>query len=376
LEKDNDNDIDKDGGQEAVTDRLLEATTAALPPILSGLDALSFAGRHLHPPNIESVAAAIHEYQEPIDLGLASFADAPWPEHLQDFQQQVTQAGTMASKGLAAFAAAAEADNPTMQGYRALGYLPRGLELLYPLTAMLPPVNRFFLNPANRDNVSLLESLQPDQARDDVGVFHFNNAATERAGFSLYVPENYDPNQQYPLVFALHGGSGHGRTFLWSWLADARSQGALLISPTSSEGTWSLMNPEVDVPNLHKMLAHVQAHWSVDSERVLLSGMSDGGTFSYLAGLTDDSPFTHIAPTSASFHPMLLSGCSPERLQGLPLYLTHGALDWMFDVEMARTAAQALTQAGVALEYRELNDLSHTFPKDENERVLDWLKSG
>jgi phospholipase/carboxylesterase len=36
------------------------------------------------------------------------------------------------------------------------------------------------------------------------------------------------------LVVALHGGSGHGRGFLWSWLRDARSFGAILIAPTSS----------------------------------------------------------------------------------------------------------------------------------------------
>jgi phospholipase/carboxylesterase len=38
------------------------------------------------------------------------------------------------------------------------------------------------------------------------------------ARFSLYVPETYDAERAHPLVVALHGGSGNGGAFLWSWL--------------------------------------------------------------------------------------------------------------------------------------------------------------
>lgn len=356
------------------TDVLLDATTAALPPLLASLDALSFAARHLHPPNIASLAEVMEEHEQPLSDGLEKFTAAPWPEHLQDFRKQVVSAATLAGKGLSGLAAADEAENPVMQGYRSLGYLNKSLEYLYPLASILPPVSRFFLTPGRRDDADLLAQLNSAEPRQDVGVFHYNNEATERGGFSMFVPENYDPAQQYPVVFALHGGSGHGRSFLWSWLMDARADGAILVSPSSREGTWSLMGPDVDTENLHAMLAHVQEHWSVNPEQLLLSGMSDGGTFSYLAGLQENSPFTHLAPTSASFHPMLLEACSAERLQGLPVYLTHGALDWMFAVDVARTAQQTLSAAGAQVEYREIDDLSHTYPREENARILSWLR--
>ena len=38
-------------------------------------------------------------------------------------------------------------------------------------------------------------------------------------------------------------------------------------------------------------------------------------------------------------------------------------------------AEAALTQAGVDLTYREIEDLSHTYPREENDRILDWLLS-
>ncbi|MBT3534788.1 MAG: phospholipase, partial [Rhodospirillaceae bacterium] len=112
--------------------------------------------------------------------------------------------------------------------------------------------------------------------------------------------------------------------------------------------------------------------WNIDPDRLLLTGMSDGGTFTYVSGLGEGSPFTHLAPISASFHPLLLEMMDPTRIKGLPVYLTHGALDWMFPIQIARDAQQALTAAGADLHYREIEDLSHTYPSDENTRILEW----
>ena len=70
---------------------------------------------------------------------------------------------------------------------------------------------------------------------------------------------------------------------------------------------------------------------------------------------------------------MLVQGCSAGRLTGLPVYLVHGALDWMFPVDMARQARDTLVATGADVTYRELADLSHTYPREENQRILDWL---
>jgi phospholipase/carboxylesterase len=70
---------------------------------------------------------------------------------------------------------------------------------------------------------------------------------------------------------------------------------------------------------------------------------------------------------------MLIGEQDSGRVSELPIYLMHGALDWMFPIEMARTAHQGLAEAGANLVYREIADLSHTYPRDENPRVLEWL---
>jgi phospholipase/carboxylesterase len=136
------------------------------------------------------------------------------------------------------------------------------------------------------------------------------------------------------------------------------------------------MGEDTDTPNLMRILDLVRARWNIDPARLLLTGMSDGGTFSYFSGLEPVSPFTHLAPVAATFHPLMAETADAARLRGLPVYLVHGRLDWMFPVEIARQARAALSTAGADVTYRELDDLSHSYPREINPAILNWLRGG
>ena len=62
-----------------------------------------------------------------------------------------------------------------------------------------------------------------------------------------------------------------------------------------------------------------------------------------------------------------------DRIKGLPIHIIHGALDWMFPIELADEAERALKAAGADVTYRPVADLSHTVPQDLNSAVLDWF---
>jgi phospholipase/carboxylesterase len=217
-------------------------------------------------------------------------------------------------------------------------------------------------------------ALREDDLR--TGVLHANNERDTRGGFSLYVPETWDGHAAMPLVVALHGGSGHGRDFLWSWVREARTRGVLVLSPTSRDRTWSIMGGEdVDADALVRMVDFVGERYAVDRSRVLLTGMSDGGTYTFLCGLREGMPFTHLAPACGVLHPALFVNRGIERARDRPIYLIHGALDWMFPIQTSRMAQQALLSVGAKLVYREIDDLSHTYPRDENPAILEWLSA-
>lgn len=351
---------------EAVVDDIV----AVLPPLLQSLEALGFVARHLNPPDFGRVMHAAGMPDEALQAVQARLSD--WPEDFADVQTALQAASDAALKAFEGLRAVQNGNGDLVAVFRALRYAPRAQEALYPLASKFPPVSSFFVDPASRDDADLSARLAAP-AGQDTGILHDHNEAGSRGGFSLYVPEYYTPDRAWPLVMALHGGSGNGRGFLWSWLRDARSHGDILIAPTAIGSTWALMGEDVDTPNLARILDLARARWNIDPKRLLLTGMSDGGTFSYVSGLEGSSPFTHLAPVSATFHPLMAEIADAERLRGLPVHIVHGALDWMFPVQVARQTQQLLSAAGANVTYREIEDLSHCYPREINPAILNWL---
>ena len=350
-----------------VTDPL----AALLPPLLRSMEMLGFIARYFHPPDFGAVMKAAGTPDQ--DLRAARTAVESALHELAGVHGQLraaTDAALAAFDGLRK--ASAEPDG-VRAVFRALRHVPRAKEALYPLARAVPEINRFFLTPALRDNPDVL-SRGAAAAGENTGVMHVDNEPGSRSGYSLYVPEFYVPDCAWPLVVALHGGSGSGRNFLWTWLRDARSFGAVLIAPTATGPTWALIGEDADTPNLNLILDTVCSRWNIDASRMLLTGMSDGGTFCYVSGLEDAAPFTHLAPVSATFHPLMAKMASPERLRGLPVHLVHGALDWMFPVEISRQTHRVLAAAGADVVYREVDDLSHAYPDEINAVLLAWLR--
>ena len=353
---------------------LVDATSDLLATLLDGMEALNYVGRNLHPPNLEYLISGVEEMDAALRQGLKQIRSQKWPDNMAFFLGQLITAADAVCRGFECLRAASSAPDGIFMAYRGIRYNAKALAAIYPAAAALPPINRFFLSDEYRSDETMVDKLiNADSSRENVGVMHSNNEKGTRGGFSVYVPEYYDETQAYPLIMALHGGSGHGRDFLWTWLREARSRGAILITPTSTGSTWSLMAPEKDSLQLDKHLEFAKQKWNVDSQYLLLTGMSDGGTFTYISGLVESSPFTHLAPISASFHPLMLDLMDPERCRDLPIHLIHGTLDWMFPVQLARDASRALQRAGADLRYREIKDLSHTYPNDENSRILNWF---
>ncbi len=351
---------------EAVVDDIV----AVLPPLLQSLEALGFIARHLNPSDFGRVMHAAGTPDQALREVHARLDD--WPD---GFAEINTALQVAADATLAAFDGLRKVENgdgDLIAVFRALRHAPRAQEALYPISGKLPPVSAFFVDPSLREDADLLARLAAP-AHPDSGVIHDHNERGSRGGFSLYVPDYYTPERAWPLVMALHGGSGNGRDFIWSWLRDARSFGAILVAPTATGNTWALMGKDTDTPNLNRILELVRARWKIDPARMLLTGMSDGGTFCYVTGLESASPFTHLAPVSATFHPLMAETADAERLRGLPIHIVHGALDWMFPVQVARQTQQLLAAAGADVTYRELDDLSHCYPREINPAILDWL---
>jgi phospholipase/carboxylesterase len=358
---------------------MIDAIDALLAPLLLTLERMTWVQRHLHPQLADQLADALAPVAEGIDAPLRELQDRQWPEELVFMRERLLEVGRRTREMVDGFLTAARESGDPIDLYRAVRRFARVQETLYPLAPAFDPVSRWFLDPPLRQDDDLVARLRAGALRDDdihVGVMHADSERESRGGFSLYVPEAWDGRASMPLVVALHGGSGHGRDFLWSWLREARGRNVLVLSPTAQGRTWSIMGgDDIDGDNLKQAFESVAGRYPVDRSRVLLTGMSDGATYALLLGLRDGPPFTHLAPACGVLHPMLFAE-GLAQAQGRSIYLIHGALDWMFPVQMARMGRDALLAAGARVVYREIEDLSHTYPRDENPRILEWLMEG
>ena len=297
-----------------MSDEAIDDLTALLPPLLESLDALASFSRHFDPARFDHTFAAIGSP----DVALRAARDhlPVWPDHLAELRGRVETASDATLEAFARLRAAPDEAEGVLAVMRALRRVPRALDALFPLAKGLPPVSRFFLEPADRGDAQIEARLEQTGRTEGVGVSHIGEKPGARGGFSICVPEFYTPETAWPVVFALHGGGGDGSSFLWSWLPTARAKGAIVVAPTAVGRTWALMGEDVDTPNLLRILSFVRERLNVDPARLMLTGMSDGGTFCYVSGLEAESPFTHLAPVAGAFHSMLADMADADRLRG------------------------------------------------------------
>ena len=337
--------------------------------LLRTLDALGFITRHLSPLGYAQQLARVGEPDADLRVARA------FPEWDDPYSALRPVLGAASDQALASFEGLREALAPPedmTRAYKALRHVPRALETLYPLAGIVPSVNRFFLEAPSRSDRDVQARFMK-QPPPGTGLMCFGDNPDARTSVWTYIPETYSPDKPHPVIFALHGGSGRGRAFIWSWIAAARTRGAIIVAPTSRGQTWAIQGQDQDTPHLAHILNFIRERWTIDPTRILLTGISDGGTFAYTSGLEPTSPFTHLAPVAAAFHPMLVHMASAERMKNLPVHILHGQRDWMFPVDMAREAAQHFTSAGAAVTYRELDDLGHSYGVDLSSMIMDWL---
>lgn len=343
---------------------------AACRVLTSALEGLGLFQRRFFPPAVSELRRDLVPLMASLNRDGRITGEISVPEEVKGPVGIINDAVDMTCRTIKTIMDAPEADfqQTVVQVMRSFRNICRVQEMLYGIRWASPVLNRFF------SEERALHPAEKCQSQSNsgflVGLNHFGteDTAYARGAVSIYVPEYYTDAVSWPVVVALHGGYGHGRDFIWTWLREARSRGFILLAPSSKGTTWSIMDPETDGKALVKMLAFLKKHYRFDMDRILLTGISDGGTFSLQMSPVKETPFTAFAPVAGVLAPMNINGIKDKRI-----YWVHGALDWMFPVNMAREACKALKAVGANITLRLIEDLSHTYPREENDRILEWF---
>lgn len=185
----------------------------------------------------------------------------------------------------------------------------------------------------------------------------------------LLVPEGYAPGTPAALVVLLHGAGGSAEGILGLMRDEALATGTLVLAPKSQARSWDMLAGRkygADRAFLEASLARVFREYSVDPERVTLSGFSDGATYALSIGLSNGDLFRRIA----AFSP---GGVAASELQGRPaIFISHGTQDPVLPVGGAQFIVEQLRKEDYVVDYREFEG-KHAVPGDLAREAFGFL---
>ncbi|HXD31347.1 MAG TPA: prolyl oligopeptidase family serine peptidase [Pyrinomonadaceae bacterium] len=191
--------------------------------------------------------------------------------------------------------------------------------------------------------------------------------------YLLYLPSDYTKQKQWPLIVYLHGGSLRGddvemlkRYGLASLLDKQVSIPFVVASPQCPVGkAW--VDEESEVLAL---IDHVAATYSIDPDRIYLTGHSLGGRGTWFLASRHPDKFAAIVPMADG--PSELSWVAP--LKQVPVWTFHGTKDDLAPFERTEQFVNELKTAGGQVKFTPLPDRDH-FILDmyENKEIYDWL---
>jgi hypothetical protein len=177
--------------------------------------------------------------------------------------------------------------------------------------------------------------------------------------YTLDVPERYDPAHKYQVRVQLHGGVGRIESSAPPRSgAGGRLSGAeqIYVMPYAWRDAPWWSGRQID--NVRAILDAVKRTYNVDENRVVMAGVSDGGTGAYYTAMRDSTPFASFVALNG-FILVLANEIAggdgdlfPNNLRNKPLFVVNGGRDPMYPTAVVDPYVEHLTKAGVDIVYR------------------------
>ncbi len=228
------------------------------------------------------------------------------------------------------------------------------------------------------------------------------NGATRTA--ALYLPDDYNRSKQWPLVIYLHGGGQRGDNMgdAVGWVRNLQiakviskettKLPALVLIPRCPKGkVWASVSPDVlmsawrtqmgageQIPDaadhITEAIDTVISQFSVDENKVSLTGFSMGGEGSIRYGALNVSRFAAIAPIAGSA--IAIQADAPA-LASTNIWMFQGEKDGISTAALGRKMSAWIKEAGGNIQYTEFKGIGHSIQEKafETNNFIEWLIS-
>jgi predicted peptidase len=197
--------------------------------------------------------------------------------------------------------------------------------------------------------------------------------------YYVYVPKAWSADRSWPVIVYLHGAGERGTE-----PADATQRGlgpalfrsngefpAVVVFPQAPPGSyWGMPDNNEHVMNA---LDEVMQRYHGDPSRVYLTGNSLGGYGTWFMGALYADRWAALVPICGGVRGRAPRPDAPfagfpddkradevaRRIGKVPVWIFHGAKDWLVPVSSSRELDAALKRAGGDVRYTEYADLGH-----------------
>ena len=195
--------------------------------------------------------------------------------------------------------------------------------------------------------------------------------------YRLYLPTAYDGQTALPLLVALHGTGGDQNKYFdhetyqhGIYKAEAEKRGMVVLCPlgTDANGLPTEWRGEAEI-NVLAALDDVQRRFRIDSQRIVCTGQSMGGTgTTYLCCRYPDLFAAGVPLASTYGHVSLVTN-----LRHVPMLFVQGGKDWpIYAATGPIPITQEMTRLGLRGELWMIPNAEHNTMDVSTPRVLDW----
>jgi polyhydroxybutyrate depolymerase len=164
------------------------------------------------------------------------------------------------------------------------------------------------------------------KSKNDISIMVGGKART----YNLQVPDNYDTNKPYRLIFAIHWLNGTAKNVTdgkYYGLLPLSENSTIFVAPQGIENRWgdsgrTRTKGGEDVDLMQALLTEMENTLCIDTKRVFSEGFSMGGSMSYALACAMGAKLRGVAVHSGG--PM--SGCV-DHTTPVAYFMTHGTKD-------------------------------------------------
>ena len=176
--------------------------------------------------------------------------------------------------------------------------------------------------------------------------------------YAVTVPPAYDPATRYQVRFQLHGGVMGRSTNQPRNSGDigalAGAEQFYVIPYGWTDAPWW---SEDQVLNMAAIVDSLKRTYNIDENRVVVSGVSDGGTGAYYLAMRETTPFASFLPLNGFI--MVLANIDagvrdqlyPNNLRNKPFFVVNGGRDRLYPTAAVEPYVLHLKKAGVSVDY-------------------------